>query len=261
MHRYLLSVENLSWHVAEKSILDDVSFSLDKGEFLGVVGRNGAGKTSLLRFLYGHSTPSDGTIHFNNKALAEYPRKELAKHIAVVSQQSEMVFSLSLSEIVRLGLLPQKSWFDGDSDQDRAKVANALDKVGLSGLEDHRFDQLSGGEQQRGLIARALVQGAELLLMDEPTNHLDIHYQYQIMALVKQLGLTVIVSVHDLNLATEFCDRLLFLDKGRIIANGPPEEILTRDRLEKVFQLPCYLDQHPFTSKLRVSFAPTRHPG
>lgn len=261
MHRYLLSVENLSWHVSGKPILGDVNFSIDKGEFLGVIGRNGAGKTSLLRFLYRHSTPSAGTIHFKTKALTEYSRKELAKHIAVVSQQSDMVFSLSLGEVVRLGLLPQKSWFDGDSDEDRTKIVNALQKVGLNGLEKHRFDQLSGGEQQRGLIARALVQGAELILMDEPTNHLDIHYQYQIMALVKQLGLTVIVSVHDLNLAAEFCDRLLFLDKGRIIADGPPQEILTRDRLEKVFQLPCYLDQHPFTSKLRVSFAPTREPG
>jgi len=261
MHPDLLTVNNLSWQVAGKSILNGISFTLGRGEFLGIIGRNGSGKTSLLRFLYHrYDHPSDGTILFKNKALSRYSRKELAKHIAVVNQQTETVFSLSLSEIVRMGLLPSKSWFDIDTDQDRTTIESAMLQVGLSGFEDRRFDQLSGGEQQRALIARALVQGAELLLLDEPTNHLDVHYQYQIMDLIKQLGLTVIVSVHDLNLAAEFCDRILFLDHGNILADGPPEEILTRDRLEQVFELPCCLDQHPFTLKPRVSFAPAIRP-
>ena len=261
MYIKILTVENLRWTTQGKMILDGINFSLEKGEFLGIIGRNGAGKTTLLRFLsLYYAAPSEGTIHFKKKLLSDYSRKELAKHIAVVSQQTEMVFSLSVSEVVRMGLLPFKSWFDIDTDQDRTTIESALFQVGLNGFEKRRFDQLSGGEQQRALIARALVQGAKLLLLDEPTNHLDIHYQYQIMDLIKQLGLTVIASVHDLNLAAEFCDRILFLDRGNILADGPPEDILTRDRLEQVFELPCCLDKHPFTLKPRVSFAPAGRP-
>jgi iron complex transport system ATP-binding protein len=250
----ILTVSNLSWHQNNKSILDDVGFTVAKGEMIGIIGPNGAGKTSLLRCILQLVSDFSGSITFKNKPLAQFSRRQLAQSMAVVAQQTLPIFSLTVFDVVRMGLLPHKNLFASDTDHDRHQIELAIEKVGLTPFADKSFSILSGGEQQRALIARALVQGAQLLIMDEPTNHLDVYYQHQIMHLVKALDITVIMTVHDLNLAAQHCQRLLLLNKGQLIADGSPDKVLDAEVLTKVFNLPCYRDIDPYNGLPRVSF-------
>lgn len=255
-----LQVNQLNWLVNNKSILKNISFDVSQGEVIGIIGPNGAGKTSLLRCITNQvkSTANSavtGTIHLKNKKLQHYSAKQLAQHFALVAQKAEPIFSLTVIDIVKMGLLPHQSLFALDSDHDLEQVRLALTKVGLSDASETNFNLLSGGEQQRVLIARALVQKAKILILDEPTNHLDVYYQHQILHLVTQLKITVIMTVHDLNLASQFCNRLLLLNQGQLLCDGSPEKVLTEQQLQQVFKLPCLLEKDPITNKPRVYFS------
>jgi len=255
----LLKLKNLCWKVFDKTILHDISFAASKGEIIGIIGPNGAGKTSLLRCITNqqsliHGSVASGSIALNNKNITHYSAKELAQHFGIVAQKTESIFSLSVLEIVKMGLLPHKRMFSIDSEHDEKNIRNALEKVGLLHEIKSIFNCLSGGEQQRVLIARALVQNTEILILDEPTNHLDVYYQHQILRLIKQLNITVIMTVHDLNLASQYCHRLLLLNQGKLIADGSADEVLTSELLSVTFGLPCYLDKNPITNSPRVLF-------
>ena len=227
---------------------------------IGIIGPNGAGRTSLLRCITNQQLGTkaailSGSVHLNNKIINHYSAKELAQHFAHVAQKAEAVFSLSVIDIVEMGLLPHKGLFAINDDHDKQQIKLALKKVGLAHAEKMDFNQLSGGEQQRVLIARALVQKAQILILDEPTNHLDVYYQHQILNIVSQLRVTVIMTVHDLNLASQYCQRLLLLEKGLLIADGTPEEVLTETQLTKVFRLPCLVTHNAINQKPRVFFS------
>ena len=239
-----LQVDQLTWQINGKNILNNITFNLNKGEVLGIIGPNGAGKTSLLRCIsnqqqHTKTTSSAGSVYLNGKLIRLYSAKELAQHFAHVAQKAEAIFSLTVMDIARMGLLPHKSLFAIDDDHDKAQIRLALNKVGLAHAENTEFNHLSGGEQQRVLIARALVQQAHILILDEPTNHLDVYYQHQILNLISQLGITVIMTVHDLNLASQYCQRLILLEQGQLVADGRPCEVLTEKLLSQVFKLPC----------------------
>lgn len=255
-----LQVDRLHWQINNKVILNNISFDVNKGEVIGIIGPNGAGKTSLLRCVT-HQQQStkaaalSGSVHLKNTLISRYTAKELAQHFAHVTQKTEAIFSLTVIDIVRMGLLPHKSLFAMDDDHDKHQIKLALAKVGLSHTEKVDYSQLSGGEQQRVLIARALVQKAQILILDEPTNHLDVYYQHQVLNLISRLNITVIMTVHDLNLASQYCQRLLLLEQGQLIADGRPEEVLTETQLSKVFRLPCLVDQDNLTHKPRVFFS------
>ncbi len=255
-----LQINQLSWRVNHKSILKNISFGVSQGEVIGIIGPNGAGKTSLLRCITNQIKNSrtstlSGTIHLKNKTIQNYSAKQLAQHFALVAQKAEPIFSLTVTDIVSMGLLPHQTLFAIDSDHDKEQIQLALTKVGLSNASQQNFNQLSGGEQQRVLIARALVQKAQILILDEPTNHLDVYYQHQILQLVKQLNITVIMTVHDLNLASQYCQRLLLLNQGQLISDGSPSEVLTEQQLQQVFKLPCMLEHDPLSHKPRVYFS------
>ncbi len=250
----LIKVVNLQWQINDKVILESLSFDVNKGEILGIIGPNGAGKTSLLRCLLNHQDNFYGEIKFKNKHLKHYSAKQLAQSFAVVAQKASPIFELSVFDVVRMGLLPHKGLFALDSDYDRHQIEISLEKVGLKSLINSPYNVLSGGEQQRVLIARALVQKAEILILDEPTNHLDVFYQHQILQLVNSLGITVIMTVHDLNLAGQYCQRLLLLNKGKLICDDTPNKLLSSSRLSQVFGLNCHRDQDPITQCPRVSF-------
>ena len=250
----LIKVVNLQWQVNDKVILDNLSFDVTKGETLGIIGPNGAGKTSLLRCLLNHQDNFSGDVKFKNKHLKHYSAKQLAQSFAVVAQKASPIFELSVFDVVRMGLLPHKGLFAVDSDYDRHQIEISLEKVGIKSLINSPYNVLSGGEQQRVLIARALVQKAEVLILDEPTNHLDVYYQHQILQLVNSLGITVIMTVHDLNLAAQYCQRLLLLNQGKLICDNTPNELLTPETLTQVFGLNCHRDQDPITQYPRVSF-------
>jgi len=255
-----LQVDQLHWQINEKVILNNISFDVSKGEVIGIIGPNGAGKTSLLRCITNQQQSTkaaelSGSVHLKNKIISHYTAKELAQHFALVTQKTEAIFSLTVIDIVRMGLLPHKSLFAMDDDHDKHQIKLALEKVGLSNTKKMDYSQLSGGEQQRVLIARALVQKAQILILDEPTNHLDVYYQHQVLNLISQLNITVIMTVHDLNLASQYCQRLLLLEQGNLIADGKPEEVLTETQLSKVFRLPCLVEQDNLTHKPRVFFS------
>jgi len=248
-----MQVSTLSWQIDQLNILKDISFAINPGQFVGLIGPNGAGKSSLLRCLYRYVKPSAGTIAFNGKDAWQYHAIDYAKHIAVVLQESPAHFNLSVYDVVSLGLLPNQSrfsdvfggMFGGVSADDKAHIVNALKQVGLIDKIEQTFSSLSGGEKQRALIARAIVQAPSFLIMDEPTSHLDIKYQIQIMELAKSLGITVLASFHDLNLASAMCDQLLVLDQGRLVANDCPEKVLTAELISDVFGICAQINKHP----------------
>ncbi|GHE91608.1 ABC transporter ATP-binding protein [Thalassotalea profundi] len=253
----VLEANNLTWQVDNKKIVDQISFSLKKGETLGIVGPNGAGKTSLLKCLYRGYPLSDGDIKITGKNLGDVDRKYIAQKVAVVAQHHDSVFDLTVFDVVHMGLLPHKGLFDRDNSEDLQLIELALKKVDLFEKSTQIFKTLSGGEQQRCLIARAIVQRPSILIMDEPTNHLDVFYQHQILELVNKLELSLVITIHDLNLAAQYCDRLLLMAEGKVIAIDTPEKLLTRERLQQVFKLDCIVDKNPFTESPRITFSGT----
>ncbi|MDO6427022.1 ABC transporter ATP-binding protein [Thalassotalea sp. 1_MG-2023] len=253
-----LSAENLVWSVDDKLILNGIDFTANIGETVGILGPNGAGKTSFLKCLYREHTPQSGKITLSETALTAFTRREIAQKISVVSQHREAVFNLSVLDVVKMGLIPHKQYFDVNTQADYALLHQAIERVDLKNKKHQVFNTLSGGEQQRCFIARAIVQQPEILIMDEPTNHLDIFYQHQILSIVKALDLTLVMSIHDLNLAALFCDRIMLMSDGEVLAFDTPETVLKASLLEQVFKIPCVVDDNPITGKLRVSFGEQR---
>ncbi|MCL1074407.1 ABC transporter ATP-binding protein [Shewanella dokdonensis] len=244
-----LKADNICWSVAGKPILSGVSFSLPKGQVLGLIGPNGAGKSSLLRCLYRYIQPDTGNILLHGDAIDGMSLQTFARQVAVVQQDMPLASELSLRQLVATGLTPYKRLFERNSAEDNNAVDAALAQVGLHQQAEAMFRHLSGGEKQRALIARAIVQKPALLLLDEPTNHLDIRYQIQILELVRSLGVSVIASIHDLNLAAAMCDELLLLHQGRVIAAGDAATVLTEQRVSEVFGVCCQISRHSQTGK------------
>ncbi|RTR40329.1 ABC transporter ATP-binding protein [Shewanella canadensis] len=249
-----LTVCDLSWHADDRVILSDISFSLAKGEMLGIIGPNGAGKSSLLRCLYRYIKPDNGTINLFGQNTSYFSAKEFARQVAVVLQDTPHHFELTTDQLVAIGLTPHKGPFDLTTSADRRLVADALEKVGLTHKAGQVYEHLSGGEKQRALIARAIVQQPKLLILDEPTNHLDIRYQIQVMELLREIGISVITSIHDLNLASAMCDQILLLDDGRCVAHGTPKSVLTEERISEVFGVCCSTQAHPQHGNPQISY-------
>jgi iron complex transport system ATP-binding protein len=254
-----LIATNVNLKIGQQQILSDVSLNVGAGKVVGVLGPNGAGKTSLLKMLSGQLA-SHHSVSWSNKTLTDYEPMSLAQQIAVVNQLNESVFALDLYQIVRMGLLPHKSLLSRQTPDDDKNISDAISRVGLGSKMKQSFNSLSGGEQQRGLIARALVQKAALIILDEPVNHLDIYYQHQVLKLLRslahKLNITVVMSLHDLNLAANYCDHLCLLDEGKMVAQGSPEQVLTSQRLEQVFKIPCHIRHDTNNAAFRVDFYP-----
>ncbi|MDZ5034502.1 ABC transporter ATP-binding protein, partial [Clostridium perfringens] len=189
-----------------------------------VIGPNGSGKSTLLKNIYRLYKPSSGSILLDNKELSKMKDKDCAKEIAVLAQESNTHFDFTVKQIVKMGRYPYKSVFEDYSKDDLKMVKEMLKKVGLESYSDRNFSELSGGEKQRTLIARALVQNTDFLVLDEPTNHLDIGYQIQLMDLVKSLNITTLAAIHDMNLAAMYCDYLIVMKDGKIKEVGTVEE-------------------------------------
>ena len=255
-----LTLTDLAWtppeheHCHHRFQLRDASLQVGAGEFVGLIGPNGSGKTSLLRCAYRFSKPEQGDVRLDHQNLWKQSSKWCAQRIAVVLQEFPDAFGLRVDEVVAMGRTPHKGVFDGDTSHDRQLVQNALASVGMQGFEDHAFATLSGGEKQRVILARALAQQPQLLILDEPTNHLDPRYQLELLRLVKRLNIGTLASIHDLNLAAAFCDRLYVINHGRIVASGTPHEVLTAELLRDVFGVEALIDPHPLSGYPRITW-------
>lgn len=239
-----LRVQNLSVQKANKAILSDVSFSAPAGAVTGLIGPNGAGKSTLLQSLLG-LTAATGTAHFADHDLPRMHRRDRARLVAYVEQSASTEERLSVRDVVALGRIPfEPAWQAEPSPEDQAIIAGALSETGMTVFANRRFSTLSGGEQQRVHLARALAQEPHLLLLDEPTSHLDIRAQLQLLALFRQkaeTGTTVVLALHDLNLASRYCDHLVVLDGGRCVAEGPPHIVLTPALMLSVYGVYAHL--------------------
>jgi iron complex transport system ATP-binding protein len=236
----VITAEDIQVSHAGRPVVDGVSLTVPDTGTLGLVGPNGSGKTTLLRALHAAVPLSAGRVLLDGHDLSTMRRRDIATRIAVVAQERDSAATgvpMSVADLVALGRLPHQGFGAGTTDHDRAVVAGALDAVGLTGLARRDVGGLSGGERQRALIARALAQQTPHILLDEPTNHLDIRYQHDVLELVDGLPGSAAV-LHDLNLAARYCDRIVVLDAGRVVAEGAPETVLVPEVLEPVYRRP-----------------------
>lgn len=233
----MISAEGVGHAFSGHEVLRDVSIFAGAAEVVGLIGPNGSGKTTLLRMLYRALTPDQGEVAVAGEPADRIHRRELARRVAVVVQDEPTELTVSAWDMVMLGRNPHLRAWQRHSPRDVEITAAALRRVDAEHLAARDVSTLSGGERQRVLIARALAQQATHLLMDEPTNHLDIHFQHQVLSLVRRLGVTTIIVLHDINLAARYCDRLVLLDQGRIIVTGTVDEVLRPEVLEPVYDI------------------------
>ena len=251
-----LEVSGVEWSIAGKQILGDISLKCTSGSFIGLIGPNGSGKSSLLRCIYRVLRPNAGKISLNDTDVWKFNARQAAQHIGVVLQEYSGEFDFSVHEMVLMGRSPHKPLFERDTAEDLRIVEAALEKVGMQAFAERSFLTLSGGEKQRVLVARALAQQTSFLVLDEPTNHLDIYYQLEILDLVKELAVTTIAALHDLNVAALYCDYLYVLKAGKVVASGPPEVVITPTLIEFVYGVRTEVTLHPTTGRPNVIFLP-----
>lgn len=233
-----LSTHDLSWGPKRGlTLLHSTSFTVASGRVLAVVGANGAGKSTLLRLLYRFHKPTTGSITVDGDNLWELDARACARRIAAVLQEQPTDFALTVREIVALGRTPHRSGFASAGAHDIEIVDKALERLQLQNFEQRFFGTLSGGERQRVMVARALAQQPQILILDEPTNHLDIRHQLEVLHLIRDLGLTIITSLHDLNFAAQYADDVLVLASGHTLAFGPPADVLNKDLITQAFNV------------------------
>lgn len=251
-----LKVKELSYSIGGKEILNRVSLEVKDGEFVGLVGPNGCGKSTLLKNIYRTFRPEKNAVFVNGSDVLDLPHKKLAGEMAVMAQENNVEFDFEVLDMVMFGRYAHKKFLEGDSASDRKACKKYLEVVGLGGYEHRSYLSLSGGEKQRVLLARVLMQESKLIVLDEPTNHLDVSYQYQIMDILKEQNVTVFSSIHDLNLAALYCDKIIFMCSGKIVDYGTPEEVLTRDNIKKYFGINSQIGINPITGKLQINYMP-----
>jgi iron complex transport system ATP-binding protein len=254
----MLRADNVSFAYGrdQPAVLNRVTVDVAKGTIAGLLGPNGSGKTTLLRMLAGMLRPQSGAITVNGIAIRDLPRKTLARQLAVVPQETHSTFDFSVLDIVLMGRYPHLGTLELEGARDVDIARAALAATGTATLESREFSTLSGGEKQRVVIASALAQEADILLLDEPTASLDLAYQFDIASLLKRLnrerGTTMIVSTHDLNLAAALCDRVVLLKQGRVIAQGPTGDVLTAGAVGELYGMEADVRFHPRAGHLTV---------
>jgi len=256
----LLSADNLRFAYrggrSDPPVLDGISLAVDRGAVVGILGPNGSGKTTLLKMLAGVLRPDSGTVRLDGAEISALPRAAVARRIAIVPQETHPAFEYSVLEMVLMGRYPHLGAFAIEGPEDVRLAREALLATGTAAFESRHFDTLSGGEKQRVVIATALAQAADVLLLDEPTASLDLAYQLEIAALVTRLnrerGCTLVLSTHDLNLAAAVCDRVVLVREGRTLAAGPTPDVLTPENIRRAFDVDAEVSRHAAAGHLVV---------
>jgi iron complex transport system ATP-binding protein len=247
-----LEVRNLDFYYNGVQILNQININADNGDFIGIIGANGSGKTTLLKVISRVLKPKVGCVFVNGKNINEMKSREIAKNIGVVPQNISINFDFSVEDIVLMGRTPYVK--NQETIEDIAIAREAMRQTNTYHLKDRIITEISGGELQRVIIARALAQKPGIILLDEPTSHLDLKYQIEILELLKGLSkkLIVIAVIHDLNLAAHYCDKIILLKKGEILSNGTPQEVLTHNNIKHAFDIPVEIITNPLTNSLFV---------
>jgi iron complex transport system ATP-binding protein len=243
----LLKVKGLGFcNQSNRKLLDDISFSVNTGEVVGILGANGAGKTTLMRCLFGALTNFSGSVHLRGKNTHTLSPRQRALLVTAVTQEMPADFQLSVSSVIATGRTPHQHWFTGSDPNGKAIINSAIQHFNLESFLDRDISELSGGERKRVMICRALVQQPQLMILDEPCNHLDIEHQLSLMELLRELPVSSLISLHDFSLAARYCDRILMLHKGRLVAQGRPEEVLTSNLFESAFNVQAKTYHNPW---------------
>ncbi|MEE6210261.1 heme ABC transporter ATP-binding protein [Salarchaeum sp. III] len=249
-----LDIEDIEQSFGDLTVLDRVSATIDEGSLVGLVGPNGAGKTTLLRTITGGLTPDAGTVSAGDAAVHDLSSRAASRRIAVVPQETTISFDFTVRDVVEMGRHPHQARFGADPDPDI--VAEAMERTEVAQFAERSITAVSGGERKRVLLARALAQDAPILLLDEPTAGLDVNHQIRTLDLVRDLvseGRTALAAIHDLDLAARYCDRLLVLSDGGVLAYGPPEEVLTTSTLREAFDARTAVSENPVTGSPAVT--------
>jgi len=251
-----LSAEGLSYSVEAQTLLDNVRLHAKQGQFVGLIGPNGAGKSTLLRALSGMLKHQHGAVLLEGTDLRSLSSRDVAASMALVSQIAPYTHGFTSFELVLMGRYPHLGRFQIEDSEDSRIARDAMRQTDTERFADRTLDTLSGGERQRVFVSRALAQQPRILLLDEPTSNLDVFHQLKVLDLVRQLvndGLTAVAAIHDLYMAARYCDRLVLLSAGRVLAEGMPEEVLTPDAVESAFGVRCAVYPDPVTGSLAIS--------
>jgi cobalamin transport system ATP-binding protein len=255
----VLKVENLTCGYDKKTpIVKDVSFEVDEGEFVGIVGPNGSGKTTLLRAIIGLLKAQKGAVLVSNQRTDEMERRDVARRVAFVPQMMEPIRGFTVEDLVMLGRTPYFGRFFFETEKDYSAVDWAIDELKIDKLKDRNVSKLSGGEFQRVAIARAIAQEPRVLLLDEPTTHLDLRFQVKICKLLWKMRKhrAIVSTFHDLNLASRHCSKLILIKNGEIIAEGPPEKVVTPQNIWKAYRIKAAVKKNPYTKKAKYVLLP-----
>lgn len=259
----ILQALDVGFRYSDQWVLKNISFEAGKGEIIGIIGPNGSGKTTLLKVIDGILFPQKGDVQIQGRSIRQIKRHVLARLVAVVPQETYMIFPFRVAEVVLMGRYPHlgRLVFEGKRDYQIAR--NAMEKTDILSFADRKVHQLSGGERQRVWIARALAQEPQIMLLDESTAFLDIRHQVTFFELIKSInkkeGLAVIVVTHDINLAAQYADRIILLNRGRIYEMGVPENVITESNITQVYETDVIVDKNPVTAKPRVTLL-SSHP-
>lgn len=257
-----LEISKITFAYRENAVLRNISFSVQTGDFLGIIGPNGSGKSTLLKILARILPVKEGTLSLNNLDLNQYPVRTLAKKIALVPEETSLGFPFTVQELVLMGRSPHLSFLQPLAAGDYAKANECMEKTSTKNFSGRRVNELSSGERQRAFIAQALAQEPDILLLDEPTAHLDINHQIEIFNVLKNLqqqhGLTIIAVTHDLNLAALYCDTLLLLKGGELFSQGQPSQVITVENIKNVYDTTVTVQQHQKINKLQITLIPNK---
>jgi iron complex transport system ATP-binding protein len=240
-----IGFDDVTVTLGDTAILRDLRLHVGAGRFVGIVGPNGSGKTTVLRCLYRALAPTRGRVSVGARDIGAISIRENARQVAALAQTGAMYLDFTVLEVVRTGRLPHTRLLRSFTESDRAICSRAMADAGVSHLADRRFSELSGGESQRVLIARAFAQESSVLVLDEPTNHLDVAHRYAVLRAARERGVTVLAALHDLNLAAQFCTELVVVSGGRIVDSGTPTEVLTADTVRRWFGIGGHVVTHP----------------
>lgn len=256
----MIDVRNAVKQIGGSRVLDGVSFTLAEGGMYGIIGPNGAGKSTLLSLLSGVEPAGGGSVNLRGEPVKAYKRKDLARWVGVLQQEGLPATAFTVREVVGMGRYPHQNWLGHEEKDAGELIESAMRTLGLTELAERRLSQLSGGERQRVALAKVMVQEPELILLDEPTTYLDIGHQVQLLDAVrdwqKQKRLTAVAVFHDLNLAAQYCDRLLVLAGGKLAADGTPAEVLTEETISRVYGTDPIVLRHPDNGAPQVLLRP-----